>query len=150
MNCKDPFDKRVSQETAQKQFEEYCDNLSIKYYKYGIDNHPFGSKLYKANRIVRNTPDYFILKGDPCFVEVKSCGEILRMKLLDFDSYDFWNKLMKVFYCIYSSELVAKLTVSHKKLKHLISVNNYEIEQYPDAHKYDKKEYYPIPVKDLL
>ena len=78
MNYKDSFDKRVSEETAQNQFEEFCDKQKIKYYSYGIGNHPFGSKLYKVNRVVRNTPDYIILKDNPYFVEVKSCNEIFK------------------------------------------------------------------------
>ena len=68
---KQPFDKRISNNTSENNFEELCHYRDILFYKYGIDNHPFGKTLYKVNRKIRNTPDYIVVRDVAYFIEVK-------------------------------------------------------------------------------
>ena len=103
MDHTQPFNKRITDTTSEDKFEQYCLGKDILYYKYGIDDHPFGSKLYKINRTIRNTPDYIVMKNNTIFMEVKGCKDSVGIKLKDIESYDFWNKLMDVYYFIYST-----------------------------------------------
>ena len=120
---KQPFDKRISNNTSENNFEELCHYRDILFYKYGIDNHPFGKTLYKVNRKIRNTPDYIVVRDD------------------------FWNKLMELYYCIYSATFRETRFISHITLKNLVKRCN--IKQFNDPTPDDKKEYYEIPFKEL-
>ena len=72
---------------------------------------------------------------------------IQTMKILDLESYDFWNKKMKLYYCIYSVTFNEMRFISHVALKNLVKGCN--IKQFHDFTPYDKKEYYEIPFKEL-
>tara|TARA_Y100000593_G_C4187734_1_gene275243 strand:+ start:258 stop:704 length:447 start_codon:yes stop_codon:yes gene_type:complete len=144
---KQPFDKRISNNTSENNFEELCHYRDILFYKYGIDNHPFGKALYKVNRKIRNTPDYIVVRDVAYFIEVKGCKNFVRMKLKDLESYDFWNKLMELYYCIYSATFRETRFISHTTLKNLVKRCN--IKQFNDPTPDDKKEYYEIPFKEL-
>ena len=147
IDYKQPFNKRVNDKTSEDKFEKYCNDKNILFYKYGIDDHPFGKNLYKVKRVIRNTPDYIVIKDTAFFVEVKGCKDIVGIKLLDLESYDFWNKLMKVYYYIYSTTFNETRLISHPNLKKL--VKGCKIKQYPDFTAYDQKKYYEIPFKEL-
>ena len=150
MDHKQPFNKRVSDTTSEDKFEKYCKDKNILFYKYGIDNHPFGKNLAKIKREIRNTPDYIIQTNSNAatyFVEVKGCKSEVGLKILDLKSYDFWNKLIKVYYYIYSVTFNETKLVSHPTLKKL--VKGCKIKQYHDFTAYDDKKYYEIPFKEL-
>jgi hypothetical protein len=47
-----PFEQRIKVNTAETKFEEYCASKNVKFYKYGIDNHPFGKLFYNVNKLI--------------------------------------------------------------------------------------------------
>lgn len=150
MDHTQPFNKRVSDKTSEDKFEKYCSNKNILYYKYGIDDHPFGTNLHKVDRRIRNTPDYIIdvvNEKSSFFVEVKGCKDIAGIKLLDLESYDFWNEIMKVYYYIYSVTFNETRVISHPNLKKL--VKGCKIKQYHDFTAYDEKKYYEVPFGEI-
>ena len=150
MDYKQPFHKRASDNTSEEKFEEYCKEKNVIHFRYGTDQRGSdipGRDFIKIHKIIRNTPDYIVIKDSAFFVEVKGCKDIARMKLSDLYSYDFWNNIMKVYYCIYSTTFNKMKFITHTKLKKL--VKRCKISQYPDFTKYDKKEYYEIPFGDL-
>ena len=141
-NKEQPFLERMECNTAEEKFEQYCEDRDIKYYKYGIDNHPFESNFWKVNRIVRNTPDYIVMNESPCFIEVKGCKDVIGIKEKDIESYEYWGKQMNLHYFFYSETYNEIKFLSHLKLMELIPMC--KTDNYPDANKYDDKLYYKI------
>ena len=144
-----PFEQRIKVNTAETKFEEYCASKNVKFYKYGIDNHPFGKLFYNVNKIIRNTPDYIILSktNKSYLVEVKGCKRKLGIKLKDLESYDFWQKLSDIYFFIYSTTFNYYKVMSYGKLKN--SLKGCNVKQYPDFNKYDSKLYYEKPFEEL-
>ena len=150
MDHKQPFNKRASDNTSEEKFEEFCKDKNIIHFRYGTDQRNSGisgKDFIKIPKIIRNTPDYIVIKKTASFIEVKGCKDFARMKLKDLESYDFWNKLMKLYYCIYSVTFNEMRFISHVALKNLVKGCN--IKQFHDFTPYDKKEYYEIPFKEL-
>tara|TARA_Y100000593_G_C4301760_1_gene333729 strand:- start:695 stop:1141 length:447 start_codon:yes stop_codon:yes gene_type:complete len=141
-NHKEPFLKRMSCNEAESKFESFCELRDIKYYKYGIDNHPFGKNFYKVKKVVRSTPDYIIDGYLTCFVEVKGCVNNIKLKEKDFHAYSFWNNIMTLNYCFYSKSRNQIKIINHNKLEKILPMC--ETDYMNDAHKYDNKLYYRI------
>ena len=150
MDHKQPFNKRASDNTSEEKFEEFCKDKNIIHFRYGTDQRNSGisgKDFIKIPKIIRNTPDYIVIKKTASFIEVKGCKDLLGMKILDLEYYDFWNELMKLYYYIYSTTFNDTRLISHPNLKKL--VKGCKIKQYPDFTEYDQKKYYEIPFKEL-
>ena len=143
-----PFAERIVCNTAEEKFEEYCLQKDVEYYKYGIDDHPFGSKFYKVNRFMRNTPDYIVMNHqDASFIEVKGFKKTLKMKEKDINSYKFWNNHMNLYYYFYSTTYDEMKFISHLDLIKALPLC--ETGNYPDATKWDDKMYYVIKWENI-
>ena len=142
-----PFAERIGCNTAEEKFEEFCLQEEVEYYKYGIDDHPFGSKFWKVNRFMRNTPDYIVMGNNASFVEVKGCKETLKMKERDINSYKFWNNYMALYYFFYSTTHSQMKIISHLGLMGKLPLC--ETGNYPDATKWDDKMYYVIKWENI-
>ena len=141
-NYKEPFDSRIEDTTAEDYFEEFCTNMKIDFYHYGIKDHKFGNKFFKVKRIIRNTPDYIVMNNDACLVEVKGTWDIVKMKEKDINSYKVWNNKMKLYYFFYSTKHKEHKFISHNQLMMLLPLC--DTDYYPDANEYDDKLYYKI------
>ena len=141
-NYKEPFKDRMKCNRAEIEFEKWCELNNIKFYKYGIDNHPFGSDFFKVEKKIRSTPDYIAKNDRFCFVEVKGCKNNIKIKEKDIEAYKFWNNLMPLNYCFYSIIKNELKIISHSRLMELIPMC--ETGNYPDATIHDDKLYYKI------
>ena len=146
-NYKQPFKERVKDTTSEDKFEANCRENGLKFYKYGIDNHPFGKELHKVYRFVRNTPDYIVMGSFAYFVEVKGCRDIVKIKEQDLYHYKEWNNKMPLHFYFYSSTWNESKVISYNKLSGILP--SCETGYYPDATKYDDKMYYKINWRDL-
>ncbi len=141
-NHKEGFNARIKCNEAESKFEAFCKSNDIMFYKFGIDNHPFGNKFWKVNKLIRCTPDYIIMGNITCLVEVKGCVNNVKLKEKDFNAYKFWNKIMPVHYCFYSkARNEIKLTTHNDLLNVLPSCETMNLN---DSHRYDNKLCYKI------
>ena len=141
-NHKEGFNDRIKCNEAESKFEDFCESNDIMFYKFGIDNHPFGNKFWKVNKLIRCTPDYIIMGNITCLVEVKGCVNDIKLKEKDFNAYKFWNKIMPVHYCFYfKARNEIKLTTHNDLLNVLPSCETMNLN---DSHKYDDKLCYII------
>ena len=142
-----PFKERMKCNDAEKKFEQFCSERDIKFYKYGIDNHPFGAKFYKVKRLIRNTPDYIVLNDVASFIEVKGFKGKLKMKEKDVNSYKFWNSQIRLYYFFYSVTHNETKFVLHDDLMEVVPLC--ETGYYDDNHRFDNKMYYIIPWRKI-
>ena len=100
--------------------------------------------------LVASTPDFIVVTKDtPYFLEVKACGQFLKLKLHDIDNYKEWNggifPNMKLILFIYSATHNEHHILSFDKILNLVKLNNYAIDRYEN----NKKPFYIIPLEDL-
>ena len=90
-------------------------------------------------QVLRNTPDYMVLHRQATLVEAKGCHDILRLKLDDMVSYDWWVKTCPLSVFVYSTYYGQHKLVKYEELKDLALTCKKNI--YED----NNKEYYEIP-----
>ena len=141
MSHKDSFKKRNKSFTAENKCVEFLNNNNILYTRYGFDA-LFDIPWQKFNMIpekLRCTPDYMILHTKATLLEVKGCSNILRLKQLDMEAYDFWASMVELNMFIYSTLNRTHKIINYAKLKSIAV--NCETDMYPE----NKKVYYRIP-----
>jgi hypothetical protein len=142
---------------ADEKFQEYAvKNDNILYCKrYGFDERTSGMNISTWMAIpkeLRASPDFFIISKDriPCFVEVKGCTNILRLKLDDLDVYNEWNgkiiKDIKLYFYIYSVAYNTGISIS---LNNLLD-NCFNLKHTMGRYEDNGKEYYKIKFMDLI
>ena len=141
MSFKDNFKKRNKRLLAEEKCVEYFEENNITYTRYGFDC-LFDIKpqdFLKIPEKLRNTPDYMVISSAAYLVEAKGCHDILRVKLDDMKSYNFWETLIHVYVFIYSSMERKHKIISYEKLCEI--AYTCEISYYED----NGKAYYKIP-----
>ena len=150
MDHTQPFKDRIKCNLAEDKFEEYAIGNNLTYFRYGTDQLNSGIEgrdFIKIPKLIRNSPDYILIGHKASFIEVKGCKDSVGIKLKDLESYNFWNKIMDVYYFIYSTSYNHIVIVKHDKLKSILEFC--EIKQYHDHTKYDDKKYYQIHFTEL-
>ena len=90
-------------------------------------------------QVLRNTPDYMVLHRQATLLEAKGCHDILRLKLEDCESYDWWVKICPLSVFVYSTQHAKHKLVKYEDL--IAKAETCEIDVYDD----NGKEYYKIP-----
>ena len=107
MDYKKTFEQRSTAKISESKCEKYLENKAIRYKRFGwdytVDKVP-GPDFVKLPEVMRSLPDYIIFNNKAYFVEVKGCKHFLRLKLCDMESYSFWNKIMDLYFFIYSKK----------------------------------------------
>ena len=146
MNHKKSFKARTKVKIAEKKCSEYLISKEIPHHEFGFDpyNNPIPTKeFYLLPETIRSAPDLVVYKKDFFFLEVKGCKDVLRLKKCDMKAYGIWNKLMSVWFFIYSS---LKNTAKFICYKDLNDITKYcEVEIYED----NRKEYYKVDLDKL-
>ena len=141
MDYTQDFKTRSKSKVAENQCESYLENNNIPYKRFGwdyvVDKVP-GNQFIKLPETMRSLPDYIIFKDKAYFLEVKGCKDSLRLKLCDMESYSFWNKIMDLFFFIYSTSKNKIYKLSYKDMDDI--TKHCRIEVYPD----NGKEYFLI------
>ena len=140
VNYKKNFNDRYIN-LAEDKCEEHLKRNNIPYKRFGWDylNDPIkGSNFYMLPQTMRSLPDFIIFNEKAYFIEVKGCHKVLRIKQCDLQTYSFWNKVMKLFFFIYSTLKDKIYKLSYRDLN---DISKYcEVKVYPD----NNKEYYEI------
>ena len=141
MSFKDDYKTRNKRLVAEEMCVTYLKNNNITHTRYGFDC-LFDIKpkdFMKIPEKLRNTPDYMVIKDEAYLLEAKGCHNILRLKLDDMNSYNFWDNLIKLYVFIYSTMEKKHKIVPYNKLSdiaHTCSMSYY---------KDNGKGYYKIP-----
>ena len=142
MDYKDSFEDRVASfDVADIECESFLEKNKVEYMRYGFDQHNDRIKSeqwFKLPRIIRNKPDFIIFQSKASFLEVKGCKDMLRLKICDIDSYDFYKKIMPLTFFLYSTTFNEYKLVPYNKLKVLTTIA--PIGKYED----NGKEYFKI------
>ena len=99
MSYKDDYKTRNKRLVAEEMCVTYLKQNNITHTRYGFDC-LFDIKLKDFMKIpekLRNTPDYMVIKDEAYLLEAKGCHNILRLKLDDMKSYNFWDNLIKLY-----------------------------------------------------
>ena len=121
---------------------EYLRKRNVFYIRNGFDqqNEKIPSnKFFKIPNVIRSQPDFIIITSDAYFLEVKGCKEILRLKLDDLKSYDFWDNQMSLYVFVYSTLERSHKIISYAKLSEIAYTCS--MDYYED----NNKAYYKIP-----
>tara|TARA_R100001443_G_scaffold57634_2_gene68338 strand:- start:7398 stop:7892 length:495 start_codon:yes stop_codon:yes gene_type:complete len=154
--------KKSGQKAEDLAFEFYNNMEGCHIIPFGIES-ILGSKTAIITELfyhcvpnkLKSMPDFILFwqkkgyKKKMWFIEVKlSSFDFLRLKLLDIETYKYWNETFNesklLFYIQYANKNNFK-QVTFDKLLELITANNYEIKKYPD----NNKQYIEIPYKDF-
>tara|TARA_Y100001973_G_scaffold100833_1_gene162717 strand:+ start:650 stop:1117 length:468 start_codon:yes stop_codon:yes gene_type:complete len=141
MDYKGSFVERVeSFDVAEIECESFLKKKKIDYIRYGFDhNKRIKSDIwFKLPQVIRNKPDFIVFQSKSSFLEVKGCKDILKVKLADFKSYDFYNQIMPLSFFFYSTTFRQIKMTTYKELKILTTIC--PIDKYKD----NNKEYYKI------
>ena len=141
MDYKQDYDKRSECNTSELKCENYLKSKKVKYIRYGFDKHinPIPKDLFwLIPTTIRKQPDFIVFQSKTIFLEVKGCKDILRVKIEDIKSYDFWAQIMPLSFFLYSSKYNQVKLVSFKHIKVLTTIA--PIDRYPD----NNKEYFKI------
>ncbi len=126
---------------SEEKCKEFLKSKEIMYTRYGFDA-LFDIPGYKFNMIpevLKCTPDYMVFNRIASLLEVKGCGDVLRLKLLDMEAYDWWEKIVPLSMFIYSSKFDEHKILKYKDLKKVAITC--ETDRYHD----NNKEHYLIP-----
>ena len=121
MSYKDSFEKRNKRMTAEDECEKWLTKHNILYTRYGFDalfSVPW-QKFKLVPQVLRNTPDYMVLHRQATLLEAKGCHDILRLKLEDCESYDWWSKICPLSVFVYSTYYETEKLVKYEKLMSL-------------------------------
>ena len=141
MSYRDSFKTRNKRMTAEDECVKYLEKHNILYTRYGFDalfSVPW-QKFKMIPQVLRNTPDYMVLHRQATLLEAKGCHDILRLKLEDCESYDWWVKICPLSVFIYSTYHAKHKLVKYEDL--IAKAETCEIDVYED----NGKEYYKIP-----
>ena len=141
MSYKDDYKTRNKRLLAEEMCVAYLKENNITHTRYGFDC-LFDMKpkdFMKIPKNLRSTPDYMVISDSAYLLEVKGCHDILRLKLDDMQSYNFWDTLVKLYVFIYSTMEKKHKIIPYDKLSdiaHTCSMSYYED---------NGKGYYKIP-----
>ena len=142
MNHKDSFNDRANSfDVADIECESFLKKKNISYLRYGFDQNKDrieSKKWFMLPSIIRNKPDFIVFQTKSSFLEVKGCKDILRLKLDDIKSYDFYAKIMPLSFFLYSTTFSQIKLIKYNDLKVLTTIC--PIDKYED----NNKEYYKI------
>ena len=99
----------------------------------------------KIPKVLRNTPDLIVIKEKTRFVEVKGCKNVLRVKVGDMNSYDFWNGLADLYFFVLDVSTMKHKIFPYKNIKELADRGYLDVDVYPD----NLKEYYKLPFSTI-
>ena len=137
---------------AEEKAIEYYNKMGASIIRMGNDEK--GNKIpYKKiiilPDVLRNMPEFIVIKNNAWFVEVKGGRDFIRVKLCDIDNYKWWNNLfpsVSLIIFMFSTKLNASKQVLFKNLIRIIESNNIEVDTYED----NNKKYYKIPVENIF
>ena len=141
MDYKGSFTERVeSFDVAEIECESFLKKKKIDYIRYGFDhNNRIKSDIwFKLPSVIRSKPDFIVFQSKSSFLEVKGCRDILRLKLDDFNNYNFYAKIMPLTFFLYSTTFNQIKFAKYDDLKVLTSIC--PIGKYED----NNKEYYKV------
>ena len=142
MDHNNSFEERAgSIDIADIKCESFLKENKIEYMRYGFDHRKDRIKSeqwFKLPKIIRNKPDFIIFQSKSVFIEVKGCKDILRFKLCDVESYEFYGKIMPLTFFLYSSTYKQYKFIPYNRLKALTTIA--PIGEYKD----NGKKYYKI------
>ena len=142
MDHKSSFNERAASfDVADIECESFLEKHKIEYMRYGFDQHNDRIKSeqwFKLPEIIRNKPDFIVFQSKASFLEVKGCKDILRLKIADIKSYDFYMQIMPLTFFLYSTTKNQHKLVPYKHLKVLTTIA--PIGRYKD----NGKEYFKI------
>ena len=141
MSYQDSFEIRNKRMTAEDECQAYLKKNDIPYTRYGFDAlfSVSWQKFKMIPQVLRNTPDYMVLHRQATLLEAKGCHDILRLKLDDCDSYDWWVKICPLSVFVYSTKYGKHKLVKYEDLR--AKALTCDIAIYED----NGKEYYKIP-----
>ena len=146
MNHKEGFKQRTKVKIAEEKCSKYLVSKNILHKEFGFDpyNKPIPAKeFYLFPEFARSAPDFIIFSKDFYFLEVKGCKDYLRLKTHDMKCYKIWNKMMSLWFFIYSSIKKRHQIISYKKLNDITKHCKVEI------FENDNKEHYKINLEDI-
>ena len=141
MSYKDNFKTRNKRLIAEEMCVSYLKEKNITYTRYGFDC-LFDIKprdFMKIPKNLRSTPDYMVIAKEAYLLEVKGCHDVLRLKLDDMQSYNFWDNIVKLYVFIYSTKDRCHKIMSFDKLSEI--AYGCKIGIYED----NGKGYYKVP-----
>ena len=133
---------------AETKAEEYYNLRGFEIFRFGFDllqEDIDVSTWCKIPLLIRNKPDYIVVKRDAYFVEAKGCVNVIRLKEEDIDAYGWWknNFNMDLGFFFYST--------SHKR--HLCASYNQVLGYLPQCEKEEfidnGKIYYKVYFEEL-
>ena len=138
---KDDYKTRNKRLVAEEKCLHYLQENNIIHTRYGFDClFDIKSKDFmKIPKKLRNTPDYMVISDNAYLLEAKGCHDILRLKLDDMKSYNFWDNLIKLYVFIYSTMEKSHKIISYAKLSDIAILCT--MSYYED----NGKAYYKIP-----
>jgi hypothetical protein len=107
------------------------------YVEYGLNRPPLRMSMLPA--IVRHTPDFLTSRD---FIECKGFGrdQILKVKLEDWDCWQFWNRIHPLSLFFYDSSEQRTICISFKTFRDWLSDSRIGLGTFPEG-----KPYFSIP-----
>ena len=148
-NYKEGFENRINLNIAENKAVKFYKDQGIKIIRYGFNGYDEEERIekqdfFKIPEKMRKLPDYLIITDKAYLLEVKGCNDILRIKTMDMQGYDFWDKIVPIVLFAYSTAFNACYRVKYYKLKELLKDMGKK-DVYPD----NNKEFNYIEVKEL-
>lgn len=114
------------------------------------DEKGFSNAWMKIPRVLRNLPDMIIIKDTTQIIEIKGFYKVLKMKVNDFKSYVWWDRIFKLL----GIPLLFNLYSLNSKKHYLVpflNMNSLMEDAYRRGGKYkgNNEEYKEIDIKEL-
>ena len=136
--------KNKGEESAERYFKQF---KGLSYYKYGFDllNENLNVEQFMTiPQFVRCTPDYVtVYNGEFTFIEVKGCGQELKIKLTDFVEYGKWANIANFKLLVANKEDIYVL--KYEELLNYLSIEGNKFGRYKD----NSKLYFEIPLENI-
>ena len=131
-------------EIGEGRFERFCNTNSIWFQRFGIstkDGYKMGKELfYKIPKVIKGTPDYWMITDKFYFVEVKMAdkptGEHCKIKEVDMLNYNTWSNVGSLLFFIHNRLLNESFLVEYHYISELIEHGEYKQGMYPENGKY--------------
>ena len=131
-------------EIGEGRFERFCNTNSIWFQRFGIstkDGYKMGKELfYKIPKIVKGTPDYWMITDKFYFVEVKMAdrptGEHVKIKEKDIKNYATWSNVGSLLFFVHNQRYGESFLVEYYYISELIKSNDYKQGMFPENGKY--------------
>ena len=134
---KDTYAKRNSgNHIAEDVMLEYFSNKVVS--RFGFDEKQGNinsNDFFKVPELVRSAPDYIGIGTKAVFMEVKGYKGTLKIKRKDLVNYEYWNRIMPVFFFFYNAENGMKEIMSLDALNKLVDREDTTYGAFPDNGK---------------